>query len=855
MIISAGQKFACLKCQRGHRAHSCAHLERPLFALYPGSDKELQAATTYGVDKIEFHLSNGSILIVKQIMNDPVTLLRLQSPGGCALTVQLGGKDALPPRPVPHADGSLPMDGSVVSAELVAVHAFDQRRMEPGRKKRPRMPNASFHHTPLFDVFKTAAATAAAAASGVQMLHGGSTSSSSRSKASAGMVSVPASFPTTFTPTHGHGVAAVNPSPLPASPYVPMQSAYASSISVQPTTLLTSNGAAAYGVPQPHHYATAAPQPQQALATAANPHAAFTYAAAKPPLGGMDVQLPSIGSFSRVAAAATATATTNPYTYVPNYPSNPVNIPSRFSTSLQHAFGSSAHHPASPSSPRRTSPSTASPGMATHGLLTPTGSSGAVSASTSASTSTLENIDIFNHMPFATKMAFPSISALGGGDSAATAAAYSPVTAPGAVATTLGHHPSSSSMDVAGGLDAFGRPSRTSSVSSAHHSSSRSSSVISRVPSPANVAGVGSGAMTGLETDTRKRLRMDEMAGASAGANAPPTDLLRRVDIVRASPPSMASSPSTPPVGSGPGIAQGGLVGRMGLSDMSTTTSPSVMGPHGTSPLAGAFPTSSPSSVGNNSIANLTPTASPAAGNAPHFVFGAGAGAPQEAASGVGYQPLVPPPPPPAYQYTYQSYVPQQQQQQQQVHPQYTYGMTQQSAASYFPQVTLASALASTLASAAQSLSAAAPAVGGYQFIPQQQPQQQHAYYTTQHISTHQASPSQAAPVGASATTPPPTASSAGSGAAAGSPPPPPQPQAPPASGNGNGIAISDSAYRTTVNQLMTRLKDKYPEHETDVGQRDGMLEEMAIHLAAYDMSGPKAGETTVAAEGGGGGE
>ncbi|KAJ3216116.1 hypothetical protein HDU67_009917 [Dinochytrium kinnereticum] len=88
---------------------------------YPGSDKELQAAEAYGQDKME---------LVSQTTADGSTIAGLKAPGACSITVQLGSKD----------EGTL---DTVIQAELVSVEPFQLSRLEPGRKKRPRVPNTS----------------------------------------------------------------------------------------------------------------------------------------------------------------------------------------------------------------------------------------------------------------------------------------------------------------------------------------------------------------------------------------------------------------------------------------------------------------------------------------------------------------------------------------------------------------------------------------------------------------------------------------------------------------------------------------------------------------------------------------
>ncbi|KAI8848095.1 hypothetical protein BC829DRAFT_394713 [Chytridium lagenaria] len=128
MIIAANLKFACLKCQRGHRAHTCSHVERPLFPLHPGSDRDLQTPDVYGNDKIELRLSNNSILIVNKTVNVPETIALLRVPGGCSLTVHITSKEGT-------------VSDTLIPAHLVGMDAFQQSRMEPGRKKRPRAPN------------------------------------------------------------------------------------------------------------------------------------------------------------------------------------------------------------------------------------------------------------------------------------------------------------------------------------------------------------------------------------------------------------------------------------------------------------------------------------------------------------------------------------------------------------------------------------------------------------------------------------------------------------------------------------------------------------------------------------------
>ncbi|KAJ3302853.1 hypothetical protein HDU76_005455 [Blyttiomyces sp. JEL0837] len=108
MIVSLGNsKFSCLKCQRGHRAHSCTHTARPLFEVYPGSDKEFADADMFSVGRVEKRLLTSSEL--------------------CTLTIQPGG--------VPGSDTVM------MPTTLVSVQDFDRGRLEPGRKRRPRVVN------------------------------------------------------------------------------------------------------------------------------------------------------------------------------------------------------------------------------------------------------------------------------------------------------------------------------------------------------------------------------------------------------------------------------------------------------------------------------------------------------------------------------------------------------------------------------------------------------------------------------------------------------------------------------------------------------------------------------------------
>ncbi|KAJ3102003.1 hypothetical protein HDU97_000916 [Phlyctochytrium planicorne] len=126
MITSAGLKFACLKCQRGHRANACSHTDRALFPLYPGSDKDL-TFEGYGNGKIELHLTNGGILIVPSNMDEPQNIEALNVPGACNLVVQASTKEDT--------------HSNIVPAAFSHFSPFDGSHLVPGRKKRPRSDN------------------------------------------------------------------------------------------------------------------------------------------------------------------------------------------------------------------------------------------------------------------------------------------------------------------------------------------------------------------------------------------------------------------------------------------------------------------------------------------------------------------------------------------------------------------------------------------------------------------------------------------------------------------------------------------------------------------------------------------
>ncbi|KAJ3278515.1 hypothetical protein HK104_002276 [Borealophlyctis nickersoniae] len=88
MIIFDGRKFACDRCQRGHRNASCEHLGRALLEVRSVGRPVGSAAKGAGSPprKVE-----GTILILEPSDPDVTSLrTRLSVPGACDLVVQRG---------------------------------------------------------------------------------------------------------------------------------------------------------------------------------------------------------------------------------------------------------------------------------------------------------------------------------------------------------------------------------------------------------------------------------------------------------------------------------------------------------------------------------------------------------------------------------------------------------------------------------------------------------------------------------------------------------------------------------------------------------------------------------------------